>query len=455
MKKKLLFIFALAFQSGLFAQAVPNGTFEGWTTVPYNDPTGWTDANFRDVPQMGSPTISRVSGFSGFGVRVETIIAGADTSESYAINTGNPCNDPPNWVGGVPYNQLPTAITGYYRYSLPANDSALLIVIFRKSGVHVGDNYIKIKGTGSQLTWASFSFPLSCSVTPDSMIIAFASSNKMNNGLSQNGSFLELDNLAFAGTTLPIPNGNFESWTPASYDIPNGWASGGPGVSRSATSYAGTYALKLQTTVDCGPRIAQLTTGHYTPFSGPAGGLPYTNMSDTLCGYYKYTAVGTDSAAIMVTLTNSGSPVGGNNRVLAPAATYTYFQIPVSAFTAPDTMRIDIQSSSNWSAAMAGSVLYIDQLYLKSNPLGIVELNKLMSSHYPNPSTDFLNIRLNNSSAGRIEVSVYDATGRLIAAEYQVVQNGVTLKTADLSPGIYIYEIRTLNGVARERFIRQ
>src|ERR1051326_8823586 len=212
MKKILLFSALIAFQLKLSAQAIINGSFENWSSVAYNDPNGFTTANPSDLQKMGIATITKVTGFSGNAARIQTTISGSDTSDSYIINMPtNPCNDPPQWKGGLPYSQQPTAITGYYRYNLPGNDTALMIVIFRKNGVHIGDNYIKIRGTGSQNTWAPFSFPVNCSGMPDSMIFAAASSNKISNVGVQNGSFLELDNLAFAGCTQVFPNGTFDN----------------------------------------------------------------------------------------------------------------------------------------------------------------------------------------------------------------------------------------------------
>lgn len=208
-----LFTAALAFQAKLYGQAIPNGTFENWNSTSYNDPNGWNNGNLRDIQRLGMASITRVTGYSGFALRIQTNIIGSDTSDSYIINTDNPCSDPDQWTGGVPYSQQPTAITGYYRYNLPGNDSALLIVIFRKNGIHIGDNFIMIRGTGSQLTFVPFSFPVICSGTPDSIIIAATSSNKMTNLGIQNGSFLELDNLGFAGATQAIPDGTFENWT--------------------------------------------------------------------------------------------------------------------------------------------------------------------------------------------------------------------------------------------------
>ncbi len=287
MKNILLFAAILVLQVKLYGQAVPNGTFENWNSISYTDPNGWNNGNLRDIQRLGISSVTKVTGFSGFALRIQTNIVGTDTSDSYIINTNNPCSNPDQWTGGVPYSQQPTAITGYYRYNLPGNDSALMIIIFRKNGVHIGDNIIMIRGTGSQLAFAPFSFPVTCAGVPDTIIIAAASSNKISNIGTQNGSFLELDNLAFAGTTQPIPDGNFENWTAKSYDIPAGWETWGDGASKTTSSYAGIYAVRLETigSMCVGQNSSGITTGYMTNSNGPAGGIPYSLTNDTLCGY--------------------------------------------------------------------------------------------------------------------------------------------------------------------------
>jgi len=458
--KKLLLFAAIISQTGVFAQAVPNGAFENWNQTSYNEPSTWTTGNLRDVQRSGIPSVTKVTGFSGFGLRIETTITGPEISESYIINTDNPCNDPPQWTGGVPYSQQPTAITGYYRYSLPVNDTALMIVIFRKNGAHIGDNYIKIRGTGTQNTWASFSFPVTCNGTPDSVIIAAASSNKINNVGIQNGSFLELDNLAFAGATQQIANGTFESWAPMTNDKLTSWNAWGSGISRSTVSHTGIYAIRLETTSEScqGAVSSGITTGTLTN-NGPKGGIPYTGLVDTLCGYYKYTPAGTDTAIINVNLTKNNSNIFGNGKWLTAAANYSYFEIPLNPGMAPDTMRIDI-ASSKWmiNQSNIGSVLFFDNLFLKSSPVGIKSNADLVGklNVYPNPAKEFVNFRIRTKVFENALINIYDYSGKL------VLESGFVKGTDEsqvnlcaLIAGMYYYEVVVDGNTARGKLIRE
>lgn len=455
MKNILLFSTVLIFQINLYGQAIPNGTFENWNSNPYSNPTGWDSGNKESTTQMGISCVTKVNGYSGFGVRMQTSIVNTDTAFAY-IAMGDPKGE-----GGVPYSQKPSAITGFYRYNLPGNDTALFLVTFKKNGNIVSSDLFKIRGTGSQSTFTAFTFPLALSIIPDTVIIAATSSNLQENVGIQNGSFLELDNLIFTGTgiTQQIPNNTFENWTTISNDTPSEWVTWGSGATKSNSSYAGNYAIRLETTSDHGANSSGMTTGYMTDNNGPAGGRPYTNTNDTLCGYYKYAPMGDDSAGIYAGLYNNGTPVGGNNMWLSAAANYTYFEMPFQAGIIPDTIRIDIESSK-WPATSnnIGSVLYIDNLYLKSNPLGIFEskIANMKSLSYPNPVNNNLCILFEKNITSNITLSLYDATGRKTEIlEFIKKSNSLSIDVTNLSPGMYFYEIKTTEGIIVNKFVKR
>lgn len=459
MKHFLLFAFILL-QFGVFSQTIQNGGFENWTSTPYNELNGWSSGNFNDIQRIGTPSVTKVAGVSGFAIRIQINTTSTDTSESYIINTTNPCEDPPQWKGGVPLTQQPTAITGQYRYNLLGTDTAIFIVIFRKNGVHIGDNLIKIRGTGSQSTFTPFSFSVTCAGVPDSVIFAAAPSNKAANNFANNGSFIELDNLGFAGTSQTMPNSNFENWTAKTIDKPISWSSWGNGVTKTTSSMTG-FAIRLETTLDiCGGASSSgLTNGLLSNFSGPRGGVPYVNTIDTLRGYYKYTSVGMDTANISINLTKNGSNVGGGWKQFVANSNYVYFEVPINSSISPDTMRIDIQSSK-WPTTMAniGSMLFIDNLSLKSQSVGIFEnglLNPKVYS-YPNPAGDVLYVK-SEANLSLQSITIYDAIGKEMSS-LELTENSTLIKVelSDFATGIYYYSIKTNDGTTvRNKFIKQ
>ena len=471
MKRLLLFVlpsFVMSLHTqNAHAQACPNGDFENWNSRTYSEPDSmWYTTNPRTLEQADSLTVWPVTGFSGQAIHIQSAIVGTDSLQAFIANTpGNPISG----QGGVPYTQQPTAITGYYRYNMVAGDSALLIAIFKKSGAVIAMNMFKISNsTGSLSTFTAFSLPLaSLLVAPDSVIIAAASSNLSANVL-HSGSWLELDQLEFT-TSQPIPGGSFDNWLPDTLNTPMNWASGqagqgGSGVSRSTLHYADNYSIELVSQPNGGGgggnavSPAQITTGTFPPNNGPTGGLPYTNTIDTLTGYYMYTPAGTDTAFIFVSLSHLGTPIGGNMKALVAASSWTYFSIPFSSTSVPDTMRIDVISSS-FSAATPGSVLNLDYMQLKSQPLPPANVKSVIISNkvvaYPNPANDILNINCGNAT-GTVTAKIYDMVGKILDSKsYNVAPTIVTFSVGYLPAGIYLYEVTNNGETIRGEFSKQ
>ena len=440
--KKLLPLLTFCLIIGNVYGQLPNSSFESWNSTPYDEPTGWQTGNHESV-SLGLIPVTKVAGTSGFAVRMQTTVSNGDTAQAYIAN-----GDPGSGQGGIPFAQQPTAITGYYRYQLPANDTAILLVMFKSNGTIFSQNIFKIKGTGTQNTFAAFSFPLSVGIMPDSVIFAAASSNLIDNVGVENGSFLELDGIAFTGSNTPINNGTFENWTTFSNDAINGWETYGDGVSRTSDSYDGSFAISLET-VDYGNGYISnsgMTSGHNTQ-NGPIGGTPYTETVDTLIGYYQYFATGPDSASVNISLLNNSNYISGIQKLLPPTSQYTYFEVPIYANSIPDTMRVDF-SSSKWptSPSSIGSRLILDHLQLKSViTAGIENPNssfKNLSFAFPNPANNMLHIRLANDVSENVLIEVYDLAGRLMIKDKKNVNDrNIDLSITSLTPGKYFYKV--------------
>jgi Secretion system C-terminal sorting domain len=472
MKRTLLIVLPMLLSIGAIAQSCPNGDFENWNVYPYSLPdSGWYTSNPRSLAQADTLTVWPVTGYIGQAVHIQTAIIGTDTMQAYVINT---LGDPKNGSGGVPYTQQPTAITGYYRYNMVGGDSSIMIIEFKKAGAVISATQFAFRNvSGSISTFTPFSFPLnSIPEAPDSVIIGISSSNVLGSGM-RSGSWLEVDQLAFSGTgiTEPIPGGTFDNWATDSVYSPAGWTpetngNGTDGVSRSATHVAGDFSLRLTTqstygsehngqVVNCGV----VTTGHVSPNSGPVGGLPYTLTTDTLSGYYLYSPAGVDTGMLFVSLSAAGAMVGGNGYMFHAASSWTYFEMPFTAFSTPDTMRIDIQSGS-WYATTPGSVLNIDYLQLKSHPLPVLSVNSISKTHnviaYPNPANDMLNIACNGCFTGPVHAGIYDITGRMILKrDYSQWPGVATFDVGGLPHGMYFYELISDGNTMRDKFIKE
>ncbi len=454
MKKLLLLVFTFSFIHSIINAQVLNGTFEAWNSTSYSEPIGWSTGNQEAISKLGIVPVTEVNGLTGSAVRMETMVIGNDTAQAYIAN-----GDPGSATGGVPCSQQPTAIAGYYRYNLPQNDTAIILVIFKSGGNVISMDVFKIKGSGSQNTFIPFSFPLSLSSTPDTVIIAAACSNLIDNVGVEAGSWMELDGLGFTGPTVAIPGSSFDAWINESFDQTLSWSANGD-VTKTNDSYQGNYAIKL-TTVDYGNGnigSGSITNGIYSN-NGPAtGGMPFSQTADTLVGYYKYITSSTDSANISISLTNNGNWISGYGIQLPAAANYTYFEIPINSSSAHDTMRIDVNSSSwPYTQSSAGSVLYLDNIVLKSAlTLGVKNIDLSQSVFvYPNPVSDLFNIHFNEMTGVNTSINIYDVSGRLILSDkFSTPGKNFQINISALKEGIYYCNIYNGENIVKKMFAK-
>ena len=84
--------------------------------------------------------------------------------------------------------------------------------------------------------------------------------------------------------------------------------------------------------------------------------------------------------------------------------------------------------------------------------VGTEEASLEVLSAYPNPTTDVLNIKLNENAS---TVSILSLDGKLISSEI-VNTNTLAVNVADLAAGVYFYEVVTAEGdKVRNKFIKK
>lgn len=446
MKKHLLTAFAvIGIAAGANAQVFPNGAMENWQTLNIDQPNNWTTSNNEWKLVNGQFTATKSSDSrSGFAIKLETRVSiDGDTAFAYFANTEG---DPTAGEGGQPFSQMPQTMTGYYKSNIAPGDSAIMLVLFKKNGAVISESVFKFTGTHS--TYTAFSFPIqNLSVSPDSVIIAAASSNVLDEVGVTPGSWIMFDDLALAGSgiTQTINNGNFDSWTTTTFYDLNDWNLMGELMSRTS-GYKGNYGVELETFDYEDGYIGQtmLSNFKYDNNSGdPMGGLPYTRALDTLVFWYKYNAAAADdSAAVYVTISGSGSPVGGGLKLLGAASSYTKVEVPLQSFNTPDTLRVMFSSSHNQGGPLtvAGSKLTIDEVQLASTPLNTGLKNIFKNSAniglYPNPANTVAVIQTNN--AGVISYALNDITGKVI-----LTGEGNEINLSSLNNGIYFVTIKS------------
>jgi len=436
-------------------KTIPNGDFENWDSITYNDlDSPWVTQNNQYIAAFGKATVTKVPGKVGSAIHVQTIVAGKDTIPGVAE------------IQGTPYSQTPTGISGYYRCNVLGYDTAWLLIEFIQGGSLLGLDTIHFTGSDTnafQSFNSQFSDPLIG--VPDSVVIFIASSNIFDYVDITPGSWIEFDQLAFTGSgiTQPIPDGGFESWKAQSMDNPIGWQANlafNPynitGISKSSDHYSGKYSVKL--VAQPNSFIPQMTSGILDQYGNIIGGQPYELASDTLTGYYIYEPSGSDSGGILITLQNSGSVIGMPQYVFEEAPSWTYFQVPISVQTNPDTMRIDIYASSS-NFGTSGSTLYLDDLQLKSQPhtagISFNPKTDFGISAFPDPAQNQLNIRFGGVVPSEFGLKIYNSEGRLmIDNQFNSGNSLITISIDQLSAGLYFYEINTNGSSVRNKFVK-
>jgi hypothetical protein len=448
-------------------QSIPNGSFEDWDVKTILTPTGYLNSEIERFENAPMGTCDRVTdaqnGNYAIKLTSRKLPNASDVMPGYFVNY-QPGDGPPNeWHGGIPYNEKPTGIRGYYKSDFQTpGDSALILLIFSKNGVNIGSYFFMI-GNIQKTAYAQFQYTLNppLSQTPDSIIFGAVSSNIINE-IAFEGSMLQLDNVSLTGVTNQPANfnGNFENWTNVEKESPAHWKIETSNESQSPKAtdkYKGNYALKLVSTMwqdgsMSGIEESTASTGYYSQ-TGMDGGFPFTNYFDTIAIWYKYTTAGNSKGAMYYTFKKNGNIIGGKRVELDPWNTgYKAMEIPIDATWQgpPDTLIVSFSTIRNdmdqTNLMNNGSTLIVDEVQLKSQ-----KLNTGLSSHwklsnvnvYPNPSKETIHISIPESELkGNTYFVVLNQLGQEIA-QVQLNKPETQASLQGIQPGVYHYTIRT------------
>jgi len=468
MKKSLLIAASLFVAIITNAQSIPNGGFEAWNSVKWEDPTGFQTSNDKNNHGGNSSytppanALKTTDAYHGkFGVKMTCIKFGTDTIAGFMFDASNiNGNGPGHFIvqGGIPYNLVPTSVRFYYKYTIKKTDSALVLLFFKLKDSVVGSYFWKIGDTTS--TYKLKDIAITGLTSPfDTIAIGFATSYLVvGNGRGMPGSVLTIDSLTFAGVaSQPATlNGDFENWTPDSTITPVGWEmSGAPNAQRTTDASTGNYAIEL-TTTGKGPHNNQNNSGYgddgmqiqtSAQHDSTIGGWPYNKQVDTLEFDYKYAPNDTaDRAGVNISFKKNSVMNGGFFINLKAAPTYKHFVFPFNSGTTPDSVLVSLQSSTEYVFDTAlgystvpdrciGADFKIDNLQFKSQAV--------IFKPAPSLSTSVTNTTcgLNNGQA------VVNVTGGTKPYSFTWTTNPVqTGDTAsNLPPGQYTVTVKDKN----------
>ena len=462
----------IVLSQSIYSQNIANGDFENWTSIDaYEEPDNMYIAGIHAYFLTGSvnatKSTDKIEG--NFSVKLVSTIINSDTLFGLVTNS-NDIED--GLSGGQPYTDKPDSVFFSAKYNIQANDTAIIFVLFKRLGVDMGVGMYQF--TGSQTNWQSQAVAINwfsgLPVNPDTMLFAAVSSNP--DGNVQNNSELFLDNVHFGTANAALINGGFENWTMKSFEQPDDWSTFNfasivypPAyVKKSTDAHNGTYALEITTQLLNGKdTIAHIANSDILNDNWQGGQRVYLNPMK-LTGYYKYTPIGNDSAAIAIRTTRwdavSNQRITIQERLvtLGAASSYTAFSIDLThnAWPNVDTLGIAFGSSNihsgNINVAL-GSKLLLDSLNITYFPVGISENNAKKQSIkiYPQPASDYVNFKIDNT-AQSVKIIIYNSNGKLIKSFNKSSTSLVQINTTDLSSGVYFYQINIDSRISKGKF---
>lgn len=471
MKKLILFIAPLLFFNSLIAQTVPNGGFENWVTEFYFD-----EPNFG----LTSNLQSYYTTYAGNVQKSTDAFAG--NYAAHLITVGNNIDTIPGLIllgtpngsileGGIPINVRPDSIKCYAKFNIQPNDTASILIAFKKFGIQNAIGGVQLVFTGVQNNYQVYSAAINwvdATTIPDTLVGIFSSSSINAQNPPVPGSEIYLDNIGFTGA-LGAPSTNFETWSSIQSLEPEGWWTPNfilinqpPCVTQTTDAHSGQYALRIQNVVgNFGDTLGFATNGYFGN-DNFAGGMGIIQNPVKVSGYYKYAPVANDTALVGIFISKFDPTFGVSVRLdsmlikLPAANNYTYFELPLNynGWPVADTLNITFASGNfqnDSSLLVPGSVLIVDDLEVFYNPVSVQDI-KFESAVpvYPNPAQNVLYIKLTKENANQI-FKLFDAKGALVFEGKCAYQEGMvaSMDISQVPQGLYFYQV--LNGTSVQK----
>ncbi|MEX1132987.1 MAG: hypothetical protein WEC15_07170 [Flavobacteriales bacterium] len=258
-----------------------------------------------------------------------------------------------------------------------------------------------------------------------------------------------------------IPNAGFENWLDqGGYLDPVGWLTyndvvtpgGWPAITveQGSPGAVGAYHAVITTvSVPLGPTIqGWISAGT----SGSNAGFPYTARPAMLTGQWQYGIQPNDTSQIQLALSkwnsstqSSDGIAWGAMEVTGNLSTWQSFAVQLSYLSPdiPDTAYIQIVSSINFSAPIAGSFVKVDDLAFTGTVGMDEQLGRSNTKVYPSPATDILHITSSEPGA----LLLFDANGRQVQ-QARIITQLHSLDASTLAPGLISYQLIDRHGIS-------
>ncbi len=444
--KRLLPLALVMINAVASAQYVlPNPSFDFWSTsILWSNPDQYQTSNLQSYLNYSVATVVKSPAAHGglFCAMLRT-----EQEALGMISFGIPGNE--GFLDPLPFTGIPDSIVFWANYDIADGDLATFVVMLQLNGVMVGNTYITLTSSSNGYVRISSAIIYLTDDMPNEL--GFTAFNTSSDN-PQPSSILFLDDIEFiysAQEGQSFPNGDFESWTDQSIDIPDGWHSSNefiidnPSVSPSPDAVSGLSAriesvpipfskgdnfgfiiLEELDSQNCGDGTMVLN-GIDIPIgiNGMYKYLPAVESNDSASVYlgYEFYDSANDSCGYRLEWLEK----------LPEASEWTSFSvsIPFEIYSQwcfspqfPDYFAVGFVSTivyidaENQPTGPQGSVLFIDELNLIEDTCWpVLEQDKLAFEIFPNPASDKL--RLSNlSSNGVNEIALFNALGQLMSS---------------------------------------
>jgi len=230
--------------------------------------------------------------------------------------------------------------------------------------------------------------------------------------------------------------------------------------SDSIASYAEKFsavdsAMLTGVTLNVGSVNTQSSGGLLVSVHSNSNGLPGPSLADSYIPYYRFKEDSTNDVEFYPYVKLTGDFFISYTMSYSPADSFALMQVD---WRSTSTNTAFAKLSTGWvpmntiSPNGLGSSFGIKITLCENNPLPPQDETPI--SFYPNPVTTVLIGRLPESASGEVSLQVYDIQGRLQTINYNTFENNVVITTSDLSPGMYIVKLSTVNAVYQSKFVK-
>jgi photosystem II stability/assembly factor-like uncharacterized protein len=437
---------------------IPNFSFENWDTLSYNFPT------FYDyISSTATRTNDAYHGVYAIQLKNDSV-----HSEPGVILMGK-SKDGMIFTGGVPFSARPDSLKLFAKYSIHANDSATILLLFKHTGTVISKNIYKITGnSNNQFQEITFPVEYFSPEVPDSLIFCVLSANIDNIPNLYFDNSIVIDNIQFAGTLDSLPNFDFEFWNNIQYPVLQSWNYHDKDLHELSGNFAQTATVLPSQIYHHGNRsvllknillsddsfTARITTNKFPIYYKPV----------SLTGYYFYNNdYQVDTFNVSINLYRNDTIIAnGIFKTTTKTSSFEPFEIPLFYLYNEFPDSAEIVASTFINVPQSESVVLLDDLNFDSFLIHVSEnnqntINKLLINVSPNPVNSLLSLDIKSPQETKACIYLIDNQGKILVMNTEMSllkgENKFIYNVSAFSKGLYNFVVITSNSFCTQKVI--